>query len=61
MDVAASEFYGSDKTYDLNFKEEVSFWSRPVKFHAFHNSLQFSWSKFKSNSYESVSWIFCNS
>ncbi|CAI9105893.1 OLC1v1004917C1 [Oldenlandia corymbosa var. corymbosa] len=22
MDVAASEFYGSDKTYDLNFKEE---------------------------------------
>lgn len=23
MDVAASEFYGSDKTYDLNFKEEV--------------------------------------
>lgn len=24
MDVAASEFYGSDKTYDLNFKEEVS-------------------------------------
>ncbi|KAH9674849.1 Enolase [Citrus sinensis] len=25
MDVAASEFYGSDKTYDLNFKEEVSF------------------------------------
>lgn len=25
MDVAASEFYGSDKTYDLNFKEEVGF------------------------------------
>ncbi|CAA3014687.1 Enolase [Olea europaea subsp. europaea] len=24
MDVAASEFYGSDKTYDLNFKEEAS-------------------------------------
>jgi enolase len=24
MDVAASEFYGADKTYDLNFKEEVS-------------------------------------
>lgn len=24
MDVAASEFYGTDKTYDLNFKEEVS-------------------------------------
>lgn len=24
MDVAASEFYGSDQTYDLNFKEEVS-------------------------------------
>ena len=23
MDVAASEFYSSDKTYDLNFKEEV--------------------------------------
>ncbi|CAN1275780.1 unnamed protein product [Linum perenne] len=23
MDVAASEFYGSDKSYDLNFKEEV--------------------------------------
>lgn len=23
MDVAASEFYGTDKTYDLNFKEEV--------------------------------------
>ncbi|THG09761.1 hypothetical protein TEA_019726 [Camellia sinensis var. sinensis] len=23
MDVAASEFYGSDKTYDLNFKEEA--------------------------------------
>lgn len=23
MDVAASEFYGKDKTYDLNFKEEV--------------------------------------
>ncbi|CDP11691.1 unnamed protein product [Coffea canephora] len=22
MDVAASEFYGKDKTYDLNFKEE---------------------------------------
>lgn len=27
MDVAASEFYGKDKTYDLNFKEEVyPFW-----------------------------------
>ncbi|CAH2059058.1 unnamed protein product [Thlaspi arvense] len=25
MDVAASEFYSSDKTYDLNFKEEVGF------------------------------------
>lgn len=25
MDVAASEFYGTDKTYDLNFKEEVGF------------------------------------
>lgn len=25
MDVAASEFYGKDKTYDLNFKEEASF------------------------------------
>ena len=25
MDVAASEFYGKDKNYDLNFKEEVSF------------------------------------
>ncbi|KAK6126304.1 hypothetical protein DH2020_039949 [Rehmannia glutinosa] len=24
MDVAASEFYGTDKTYDLNFKEEAS-------------------------------------
>ncbi|XP_022878171.1 enolase 2-like [Olea europaea var. sylvestris] len=24
MDVATSEFYGSDKTYDLNFKEEIS-------------------------------------
>ncbi|CAN1860341.1 unnamed protein product [Linum perenne] len=24
MDVAASEFYGSDKKYDLNFKEEIS-------------------------------------
>ena len=24
MDVAASEFYGPDKTYDLNFKEEVN-------------------------------------
>ncbi|CAA2981110.1 LOS2 [Olea europaea subsp. europaea] len=24
MDVAASEFYGSEKTYDLNFKEEIS-------------------------------------
>ena len=24
MDVAASEFYKSDKTYDLNFKEDVS-------------------------------------
>lgn len=24
MDVAASEFYGEDKRYDLNFKEEVS-------------------------------------
>ncbi|KAK1389710.1 Phosphopyruvate hydratase [Heracleum sosnowskyi] len=24
MDVAASEFYGTDKTYDLNFKEEIS-------------------------------------
>ncbi|CAA2981112.1 LOS2 [Olea europaea subsp. europaea] len=23
MDVAASEFYGSEKTYDLNFKEEL--------------------------------------
>ncbi|KAI3866148.1 hypothetical protein MKX03_008752 [Papaver bracteatum] len=22
MDVSASEFYGSDKTYDLNFKEK---------------------------------------
>jgi len=25
MDVAASEFYKEDKTYDLNFKEEVCF------------------------------------
>ena len=25
MDVAASEFYRDDKTYDLNFKEEVYF------------------------------------
>ncbi|KAG6433955.1 hypothetical protein SASPL_105574 [Salvia splendens] len=25
MDVAASEFYGEDKTYDLNFKEEASY------------------------------------
>ncbi|KAG6437279.1 hypothetical protein SASPL_102192 [Salvia splendens] len=25
MDVAASEFYGEDKTYDLNFKEEATF------------------------------------
>lgn len=25
MDVAASEFYGKDKNYDLNFKEEVGF------------------------------------
>lgn len=25
MDVAASEFYGTDKTYDLNFKEEVGY------------------------------------
>ena len=25
MDVAASEFYGTDKTYDLNFKEDVSY------------------------------------
>lgn len=24
MDVAASEFYKEDKTYDLNFKEDVS-------------------------------------
>lgn len=26
MDVAASEFYGTDKTYDLNFKEEASYY-----------------------------------
>ncbi|PHT70698.1 Enolase [Capsicum annuum] len=26
MDVAASEFYGKDKTYDLNFKEEEQQW-----------------------------------
>nr|GMD46112.1 enolase [Ipomoea batatas] len=25
MDVAASEFYGKDKTYDLNFKEEETY------------------------------------
>lgn len=24
MDVAASEFYKEDKSYDLNFKEDVS-------------------------------------
>ncbi|KAB2607709.1 enolase-like [Pyrus ussuriensis x Pyrus communis] len=29
MDVAASEFYGSDKTYDLNFKEEVCLFTIP--------------------------------
>lgn len=32
MDVAASEFYGKDKTYDLNFKEEVNFSILPVPF-----------------------------
>ncbi|XP_028079579.1 enolase 2-like [Camellia sinensis] len=30
MDVAASEFYGSDKTYDLNFKEEKNDGSQKI-------------------------------
>ncbi|CAI9759455.1 unnamed protein product [Fraxinus pennsylvanica] len=30
MDVAASKFYGSDKTYDLNFKEEASSYSLTI-------------------------------
>ncbi|CAI9762119.1 unnamed protein product [Fraxinus pennsylvanica] len=30
MDVAASEFYGSDKTYDLNFKEENNDGSKKI-------------------------------
>lgn len=35
MDVAASEFYGaSDNSYDLNFKEDVSFLSS-----SFHGDL----------------------
>ncbi|KAG6769710.1 hypothetical protein POTOM_025371 [Populus tomentosa] len=34
MDVAASEFYGADKTYDLNFKEEFVCSGGYVKFHA---------------------------
>jgi hypothetical protein len=32
MDVAASEFYTEDQTYDLNFKEEVNVSFFPLKF-----------------------------
>ncbi|KAJ0088756.1 hypothetical protein Patl1_32358 [Pistacia atlantica] len=38
MDVAASEFYGSDKTYDLNFKEDVS-WTRELLFQLRNHAL----------------------
>lgn len=36
MDVAASEFYGTDKTYDLNFKEEVSVFLAFYNFYWLH-------------------------
>lgn len=32
MDVAASEFYTEEQTYDLNFKEEVNVSFFPLKF-----------------------------
>nr|DAD48670.1 TPA_asm: hypothetical protein HUJ06_018607 [Nelumbo nucifera] len=42
MDVAASEFYGKDKTYDLNFKEEV-FSSFPPPIHVCDSDLVIVW------------------